>query len=406
MKALRFERSLPRFAAARVAGMLAPARVARVGPLHLVDDDEPALPGDGWVRVSPRLSGICGSDLATIEATSSRWFEPIVSFPFVPGHEVVGDTEDGRRVVLEAVLGCAARGLSPLCAACAAGELGRCERITHGHLRPGLQTGFCADTGGGWSTAFVAHRSQLHDVPTDLTDEDAVLIEPTACAVHAALRAGATAGGRVAVLGAGTIGLCTVAALRHLEPAASLVVAARHPHQRAIARQLGADTVVGDSEIVRVARRFAGTSAVGDGHIERLTGGVDATVDCVGSADSIATALSITRPGGRIVLAGMPGHTSLDLTPLWQREIELVGAYAYGQEAMPGGRRTFDIALDVVREAGLGRLVSATYPLARYAEAITHAAEAGRRGAVKIAFDVRADRPRPDTAGDRPSERD
>jgi threonine dehydrogenase-like Zn-dependent dehydrogenase len=399
MKALRFERSLPRFAAARVAGMVAPGRGARVGPLHLVDTDPPSNPGPGWVTVRPRLSGVCGSDLATIDATSSRWFEPIVSFPFVPGHEVVGDTEDGRRVVLEAVLGCEARGIEPRCGACEAGDLGRCEHIAGGHIKPGLQTGYCADTGGGWSTEFVAHLSQLRDVPADLTDEDAVMIEPTACAVHAVRRLGAMPAERVAVIGAGTIGLCVVAALRRLAPDTRILVAARHPHQRALARELGADQVVGDGEIVRVARRFAATSAVaagaGEKGIERLTGGVDATLDCVGSATSIATALSMTRPGGRVVLAGMPGHTSVDLTPLWQREIELVGAYAYGHETElgsrePARRRTFDIATEVVRDAGLGRLVTATYPLQRYAEALAHAAEAGRRGAVKIAFDLRS----------------
>ncbi|HEY2332340.1 MAG TPA: zinc-binding dehydrogenase [Acidimicrobiales bacterium] len=404
MTALRFERSLPRFAAARMAGMVAPGRGARIGPLRLVDADPPALPGPGWLTVRPRLSGVCGSDLATIDATSSRWFEPIVSFPFVPGHEVVGDLEDGRRVVLEAVLGCEARDIDPVCPACARGELGRCEHIAAGHLKPGLQTGYCADTGGGWSTGFVAHASQLHDVPAELSDEEAVMIEPTACAVHAVHRLAGFGTGRIAVIGAGTIGLCSIAALRQAGPDSRILVAARHPHQKALARELGGDLVVGDDEIVRVARRFAETSAVanrdGADGIERLTGGVDATLDCVGSAASIATALAITRPGGRVVLAGMPGHTRVDLTPLWQREIELVGAYAYGREpeldgqshadGAPAGRRTFEIATDLVGPAQLGRLVSATYPLHRYAEALAHAAEAGRRGAVKIAFDLRA----------------
>ena len=49
------------------------------------------------------LSGICGSDLATVDGKSSRDFEPLVSFPFVPGHEVFGELEDGTRVVLEPV---------------------------------------------------------------------------------------------------------------------------------------------------------------------------------------------------------------------------------------------------------------------------------------------------------------
>ena len=84
---------------------------AKWGPLELDDLSTPALPNNEWVRIRPRLSGICGSDLSTVDGVASRYFEPIVSFPFVPGHEVVADTEDGRRVVLEPVLGCITRGL-------------------------------------------------------------------------------------------------------------------------------------------------------------------------------------------------------------------------------------------------------------------------------------------------------
>src|SRR5579864_3979087 len=148
VKALLFERSLPRLATARVASAVTPGLGGRFGALRLVDLDEPALPGPGWERVRPRLAGICGSDLATVGGHASRWFEPIVSFPFVPGHEVIGELDDGSRVVLEPVLTCAPRGL-PLCPACLVGRRNHCERITAGHLGPGLQTGYCADTGGG-----------------------------------------------------------------------------------------------------------------------------------------------------------------------------------------------------------------------------------------------------------------
>src|SRR5205823_1802002 len=94
MKALRFSRDVPRYAAARVAGSLVPGKGAGPGPLKLVDADPPEPPSDEWVEVRPRLAGICGSDLATVDGKSSRYFEPIVSFPFVPGHEVVGDLAD------------------------------------------------------------------------------------------------------------------------------------------------------------------------------------------------------------------------------------------------------------------------------------------------------------------------
>ncbi len=396
MKGLVFERNLPRFAAARLAAtVVGSGRGAAVSPLRLSDVDAPELPGAGWARVRPLLSGICGSDLATIDGRSSRYFEDVVSFPFVPGHEIVGTVTEaaddgppeGARVVLEPVLGCAARAIVPPCPACAAGDVGGCERIAFGHLAPGLQTGYCTDTGGGWSAAgLVAHQSQLHVVPDTLSDTDAVMVEPTACAVHAALRARVEPGQCVAVVGAGTLGLTTVAALRHLSQPGTVLVGAKHPEQRRLADEMGADVVVPPDQLGRAVRRRT-RSLEASGH---LTGGADVVVDCVGSSESLAQSLAMVRPRGRLVLVGMPGPMRVDLAPLWHREVELAGAYAYGVEQLPGGaRRTFDIAMDVVAAYRLGRLVSACYPIERYEEALAHAGAAGRRGAVKIAFDLR-----------------
>ena len=387
MKAVIVERLPHRFAAARAASLVAGSGTGvRVGPTRLADVESPRLPGRGWHRITPRLSGICGSDLHTVDGASSRYFEELVSFPFVLGHEIVADVLDGplagRRAVVEPVLGCLARGIDPPCPACAAGNKGACERLHLGCLAPGLQTGFCRDTGGGWSEQLVAHESQLHAVPDELSDEAAVLVEPTACALHAVLAAGVTPGETVVVLGAGTLGLLAVAALRRHGAPGRLLAVAKHPHQQRLARALGADTVAGPDETRRAVRRLTGALGVGsDGdRPARLAGGAD------------------------VVLVGMPGKVSVDLAPLWQREIRLVGSYAYGTEATtPAPRSTFDLAFELVAAADLGRLVSARYALDRHEEALRHAAAAGRRGAVKIVFDLRradeAWRRRPPAAG-------
>ncbi len=393
MKALLLERSVARFAAARVVSTISGSgRAAGIGPLRLVDAEPPELPGPEWQRVDVLLAGICGSDLATLDGRSSRYFEDLVSFPFVPGHEVLGvvsgDRDVPRRVVVEPAIGCVARAISPPCPPCAEGRTGGCERVAFGRLSAGLQIGYCADTGGGWSAAgLVAHESQLHPVPDAITDEQAVMVEPAACAIHAALAAEADADAVVAVLGAGTLGLATISALRRFSPPATLVAAARYPHQKRLAEELGADVAVPAGELSRAVRRRTRSLETNAG----LTGGADAVVDCVGSADSVAQALSVVKPRGRVVLAGMPGTIGLDLAGLWHREVNLVGVYAYGIEQQRAGpsRRTFDLAFDLVAAAGLGRLVSATYPLERFEEAIAHAGAAGRRGAVKIAFDLR-----------------
>ena len=383
MKALVFSRKPARYAAAMVAGQLRPGRGARYGPLTLGDIDAPELPGPDWLRLRPRLSGICGSDLATIDGKSSRYFEPLVSFPFTPGHEIVGDLDDGRRVVVIPVLHCAARSINPPCDMCRAGRINLCERVAFGDLEPGLQCGYCESTGGGWGHEMVVHPSQVVEVPDDLTDEHAVLVEPVACAVHAARN---VTGTEVAVIGAGALGLFTIAALRSLHRPATLLATAKHPEQRRWAKELGADVVCAPGELDRAVRSASSSFVLDSG---QLTSGIGDVVDCVGSEQSLAQAIRVVAPAGTVHMVGMPGVTTLDLTPVWQREVALRGVYAYDEH--DDRSHDFATAVELIRDLDLGRLVSATYPLSRCEDAVDHAAHAGARGAVKIAFDLRAD---------------
>ena len=93
--ALELFRSAPRYVAARTVGRRVPGLIAGpLAPLRLVTPRDPEPRGEGWARVKPLLSGICGSDLATMSGSTSFYFTPLVSLPFVPGHEVVGDLLD------------------------------------------------------------------------------------------------------------------------------------------------------------------------------------------------------------------------------------------------------------------------------------------------------------------------
>lgn len=392
MKALQISRKVARLGLARMVSALSASAAARVGPLELVNIDPPASLGEGWHTVKTRLSGICGSDLSTIEGHASTYFDDWVSFPFVPGHEVVGELSDGTRVVIEPVLGHAARGFALPFADAAPGDGNDYAHLALPPLEPGIQTGFCHSTGGGWSTSFLAHDSQLHHVPNDMTDETAVMVEPAAGGIHSALMCWPSIVGVenpvVAVLGAGTMGLCAIAGLRRYVPGVKILVGARYAHQQSLARHFGADIVVAPGELLRAVRREVGCHVVGD----YLSGGAHATIDAVGNSGSLETCLQITKPRGRIVLMGMPAEVTVDLTGLWHRETQIVGSYTYGTETMPDGsrRRTFDLAMDTVIACDMAQMVSATYPLDDYEEAISHAANAGRRGAIKVAFDLRS----------------
>lgn len=410
--ALQLHRSLPRYLATRAIGRRAPGTLtAGLAPLRLASVDEPRVEADGWARLRPRLAGICGSDLSLLSGATSPYFSPLVSFPFTPGHEIVGELLDdagnlprGSRVVVDPLLGCEPRGLPP-CEQCQAGRPGRCAHITVGHLDAGLQTGYCASTGGGWSSRLAVHRSQLHPVPDDLPDERAVLVEPLACALHAAQRAQVSHDDQVLVSGAGAVGLLTILALRAVTDAGRIIATAKHPRQGALARSLGASTVVESDRALGAIRRTTSAFRL---HPELgadlLLGGVDVAIDCAGSRSSLDLALRATRAGGRVVLTGMPAPGT-DLAPAWFRELHVVGAYASGRGAYASGRGGsppghdaappaarevdgFATALELAASALLDPLVLATYPLHRWRQALDHALDAGRLGTTKVAFDL------------------
>jgi threonine dehydrogenase-like Zn-dependent dehydrogenase len=398
LHALEYSPTLPGYALARLTGG------TRGGPLtllRLAHRPAPPLPGAGWVRIRPRLAGICGSDLAALDGHASAYLGALASTPFVPGHEIVAQSleDDGSpgtgRVVVEPLLHCGVRGVRPPCPRCAAGEPQGCESVAGEGLGAGLQTGYCLATGGGWATELIAHRSQLHSVPDSLEDRDAVLVEPFACALHAVLRSGVQNGDRVLVLGAGTLGLLSIAALRALGRPGRLLAVAKYDHQRRLAVELGADTVVTPSTMLRTVRFETRARLVeGRGTEPFLLGGVDACFECTGTPGGLRDAMAVTRSGGTVVMVGMPGDAHVDLSLAWQRELVLRGAYGYGIEtrvALGDGdpeppRRTFEIALGLAGRLGVGRLVGDPYPLSEYREAIAEAASAGSRGAVKVAF--------------------
>ena len=394
---LQYHRSAGRYFAARaVSGTRAGSRLAGVlagnmAPLRLVEQPDPDLPSESWSRIEPVLSGICGSDLSLLTGRSSPYLGPLTSMPFVPGHEVIGRTLDelpglprGSRVVIDPVLRCAVRGV-PACPACIAGQTSRCDHITTGKLSAGLQTGFCADTGGGWSRRMLAHASQLHPVPEALPDEIAVLVEPLACAIHAVRRVPINPGASVLVIGAGTVGLLTVLALRKLTAAGEVHVIAKHRHQADRALELGATNIVDSDGTVRALRRSTGALLVepelGAGY---LLGGMDLAFECTGAAVGLDTALRSLRAGGTVIASGMPSG-GVDLTPLWYRELHLVGAYASAVGDEPEGG-DFPEAIALARSAPLNGYVDTRYPLERWRDALDHAAAAGRLGTIKVVF--------------------
>lgn len=406
MLAIRYVKSIPRYLMVRsLAPYWQDASTGAFSCIELAEVPIPPLPNAEWVRISPRLSGICGSDLCTIQAKGSPYLSPFVSFPFVFGHEIVGTVTEvgaavagiavGDRVTIEPVLSCRVRGIEPLCRQCQQDRYGTCENLTQGHLAPGLQTGYCQSTGGGWSSSLVAHQLQIHAVPDTLTDEEAVLIEPFSCAIHAVLKGMPSADQTVLIMGCGLIGLLTIAALRGLGFAGEIFAIAKYPHQAEVAKEMGADQIFASDRLLydRLSQVLKCQIFYPELGKPVLTGGADFTFDCVANSTSLDDALRLTRSQGSVVVVGMPSiPKGVDWTAIWFKELRVIGAYAYGIETHRGKRiSTFDLAIQLMQQQRglLSRLVTGRYRLQDYQAALQTAMNPGRTQAIKTVFDLR-----------------
>lgn len=408
MKAVVFDFRLSRVVPTRLATGIAPkAALSSFGPTQLRDVPEPALLADDWTVVRTALCGICGSDtkLVFMDAEMDNPLSRLVSFPCIPGHEVVGVVErvgpavtrvrPGQRVVLNPWLSCAPRGIAPVCPACAAGKHYLCRHFMDGRLAPALHTGNCRDAGGGFAPLLPAHESQLFRIPDEVRFEHAVLADPFSVSMHAVLKAPPAAGGKALVYGCGTLGLLAIAFLRAAYPKADVLAIARYPFQARLAQEMGARWVLRSAPPRRIVAEVG--ELTGERPIKPrfgqpwLHGGVDVIYDSVGSAETLATGLRVARPQARIVITGVSRPRRFEWTPQYFKEIELVGSNAFGVEEFEGRRHAFEIFFDLLRDGRLEmpHLITHRFPLEHYREALLTAHAKGRSQAVKTVFEFK-----------------
>jgi len=405
MDALVFENSLPRLAVTRI--LAAVSRRAFVGPLApmtLQEIPEPGFPAADWVRLRARLCGICGSDYKQVFLNGRRDnpMTALVSFPHVLGHEVVATVDavgpgvkhrrPGERVVLNPWLSCAPRGIEPPCRACAEGRLSLCENFLHGVLPAGIHTGNCATATGGFAPFLPAHESQCIPVPDGVSDEAAVLADPFSVSLHAIVDS-PPQGPAALVYGCGTLGLLSIAILRLLHPEVKVIAVARFTHQATLASALGASMVVPWRPVEGIVEAVAKATGA-----ERLTpwygrpwllGGVATTYDTVGSPETIEVGVRVTRARGAIVVTGVEMPARFEWTPLYFKELRIVGSNAFGRERLNGSaKHAMEFYFDFVRDRGLDvtAIITHRYALAQYRDAFLACYDQGASGAVKVVF--------------------
>ncbi|HVJ98162.1 MAG TPA: alcohol dehydrogenase catalytic domain-containing protein [Acidimicrobiia bacterium] len=377
-------------------------------PMKLVDMDEPGFLLPDWVVTKPRLTGICGSDAKQVfmdwgeVRSADNPMKGFFSLPQVLGHEVVADVvavgpeaeglEVGDRVVLNPWLSCGPRGVTPVCPACEVGDYSLCYSFDVGPIPPGIHIGTAREANGGYADLMPAHDSQLFKVPDAVPDELAVFADPFAVSLHSITRHPPTPGGKAMVYGAGALGTCAVAILRALYPDVDVLVVARFEAQAAMARKLGA-TVIGhtpaEAVIEEAAAWSGGILRPSDGKPMCFPGFIDVVYDTVGKQETFEVATRVLKARGTLVKAGVHGPTWWEDTPLYFKEISMVGSNAFGFEEVDGVRKHgIDHYLDLVAggRIDLSGMLTHTFPLDAWRDAFTALATQDQSGAIKVAF--------------------
>jgi len=399
VKALVFRHNLARETASAVGGRVDQrAYVSRFAPVRIEDIEELPLPAKDWVRVQTTFSGLCGSDVKQIILNGSRDnpLTALVSFPHVLGHEVVGRRADtGERVVLNPWLSCIPRGIDPPCPACQAGRYPWCRNFRSGNLPVSIHLGNCAAAAGAHAERFAAHPSQLFAIPDHVSDDAAVLADPVSVSLRSILLAPPAAGETVLVYGSGTLAFAVIALLRHLYPDTEIWAATRPGARAELATRLGAHAVLSSSPdelVAQVARRMVTTPLQPWSKHDWLQDGPAVVYDTIGSTETVETSLRLLATGGTLVVSGVEPPKRFEWTPLYFKELRVIGSNGFGIEEVGGiAKHSMEHYFDFVA-AGLDltSVITHRFPLSRWGEAVLAVKNSRRTGAVKVLLEPTA----------------
>ncbi|UCD27737.1 MAG: zinc-binding dehydrogenase [Planctomycetota bacterium] len=409
MPALVYDLNAVRWTVCKVAGWVVPkvfwSNFSNLRPRSV---PVPSLPSEHWVRLKTVLGGICGTDMMSIMQRQhpASILQVFSSFPAVLGHENVAVVEEagskvdqwqpGDRVVVEPTLSCATREIKPICPQCKAGHFTLCSNFRTGPLPVGYMIGWNSFTGGSWAPYFVAHESQLYRVPDEISDEEAVLVDPMAGALHAVLRYKPADNDTVLILGAGVLGMGVAAAIRALSGKCRLWALDFDHRQLEKMQRFGVEEMICVDHADPQSRRYKKVAERVNGRVipskfghQAFIGGFDVVYDCVGTGKSLTDALKYAAPRSTVVEVGTSQITLVDTAPLWFDELNLIGANGraiekYGRKKM----HTYEIVFELIKQGKLDLtgLLTHRFGIEQYREAFEVLVNRNKSKAIKVAF--------------------
>lgn len=403
MRAIYVDKNIPRMLLTKVISSMwnnfvwTPFSAAHVKVL----EDIP-LPGPRWIRVKNAASGICASDLSLLYMHAHPSVAP-AALPgvqrFYLGHEAVSIVTEvgpgvtrfkiGDRVIMGKHFhgtNCLNLELETPCEMCTQGETDFCLNKSD-YPYPGV--------GGGFGDGYVSHETGVYPCPPELTLDQAVLVEPLGIGTHAVMRHPPEPGAKVLVIGAGTIGLGTLMAVKAVQPDCEVTVLSRHDFQSQMAEKLGAKNILHQSDgYAGIAKASGGKFFSAPLNKGIVVGGFDMIYDCVGNAHTLNDCMRWVKAQGKVVIIGahMQPMTKVDLTTLWYHQIELVGAYLHGSEHYHGEEKyTYGWVIDFMKQGlyPIEGFITHRFPYDDYKEAIALASGSkGKPKAIKVIMQV------------------
>lgn len=334
--------------------------MAAPGEIHFREVETP-VPGKGEVLVKIMRIGVCGSDIHVYHGE-----HPFTSYPVTQGHEVSGIVEAlgegvsqysvGQKVTIQPQVVCGE------CHPCRHGKYNLCENLK--------VMGF--QTTGTASEYFAVAAEKLLPLPENMSLDEGAMLEPLAVAVHAAAQAGDLAGKKIAVLGAGPIGILVAQTVKGMG-AQQVLITDISDLRLEKAKECGADFVVNTK---KTAFEAAILAAFGPDR-------ADIIYDCAGNNITMEQAIHSARKGSVIILVAVfAGKATVDLAVLNDKELDLNTSMMYRE---PDYLR----AISLVQEGKvrLAPLITKHFPFSKYQQAYAYIDE-NREAVMKVIIDV------------------